>query len=273
MVRVSDPDYDWAPELSDVWRILNRDTEVPTLPSLHAALQATATPLGGVSPVAIGFDTGALLRLGFGSSGPDILDYLGGRHSGPLIVPGQTLQELWSNQLVATLPYAKMLQTKLSELLSEAGKLDHQFGEKGDLVKSAIDALVEEYNHTFGSPAQESLLRTLQVLRDREAIVRYVPRFHFRELARVRSETRTPPGYKDPRDTDFFVWADFLYGLRSADTDSLEGVAFVTEDFKDDWSRNGIAHPILSSEVHGIIAKPFALWSIRHLKEYVDSRA
>jgi hypothetical protein len=272
MVQLVMENGSWGPELLEVWDLLNRSSAISALSHLNMSLSPSRKIDETLSNIAIGFDTNALFRLGNGRSGADVLDFLRTQHHSPIIVAGQTLQELWNNQLAGLTPLSKSLRSKFEELETEALKIDHRFGQSGVEVKSAIEALSEEFSATFDDAAQESFRSTLEVLDGRAAIVSYVPRFEFYKLAQVRHETKTPPGFKDDRMGDFFVWADFLYGLCQCEKESLEAVVFVTHDRKTDWSREGFAHPILSAEVEAITPVPFELWTVPQLTEYVRSR-
>ena len=262
----------WKPELVQVWDVLNRGTPIATLPHLTQSLSPTWKIDSNLGAVAFGFDTNALFRLGLGRAGADVLDYLRTQHVAPIIVPGQTLQELWNNQLAGLTPLSKSLRQKLDDLVAEGQKIDHRFGKSGEDVHDAIEALSEEFSATIDEAAQESFRSTLEVLEERCPTVSYVPRLDFYTLAQVRRETKTPPGFKDDRLGDFFVWADFLYGLCQCEHAALEAVVFVTHDRKADWSREGFAHPVLSAEVEAIVSVPFELWTVTQLTEYVRSR-
>lgn len=262
----------WGSDLRHVWDVLNRDISLDALEFLHRSVFATREIDTTAKAIVFGFDTNAIYRLGLGSQGDDNLDYLRTRHAGPIIVPGQTLQEVWNNQLAGIQPLAKTLHTKLQELGTEIEKLDQRFGATGEAAKNAIAALLAEYGELFDERAQASFQTTLELLM-LKAVVPYVPRLEFQALAHVRNTTKTPPGFRDSGDGDFFVWADFLYGLKQLDTDSLDAVVFVTNDKKPDWSRGGLAHPILAAEVFAIAPKPFELWTLSQLGEYVRCAA
>lgn len=257
----------WDEALTHVWDVLNRNAPVAPLQYLSASLSQTRK-LGDVQRLAFGFDTNAMFRLGLGNAGADMLDYLRTRRGGPIIVPGQTLQEVWNNQLAGLLPLAKGLQVRFRDLETETLKLGERFGQRGEEVRAAVRALVEEYPETFDDDAEKAFQDTLELFLQ-VASVPFVPRLEFGQLAQTRKSSRTPPGFKDVGDGDFFVWADFLYGLRMSDPDRMQGVVLVTNDTKPDWSRNGVAHPILTAEAVAVTAKPFELWTLPELTSYV----
>lgn len=257
----------WDDALIYVWEVLNRNTPLEALHYLRQSCSPTRH-LDEMQRLAFGFDTNAMFRLGLGSAGADVLDYLRTRHGGPVILPGQTLQEVWNNQLAGLLPLAKGLQAKFRDLETETLKLGERFGQRGEEVSAAVHALVEEYPETFDEETEKAFKETLDVFIE-VASVPFVPRLEFGQLAQPRHNSKTPPGFKDVGDGDFFVWADFLYGLRMCEVDKVEGVVLVTNDTKSDWSRHGVAHPILTAEAVAVLAKPFELWTLSRLTTYV----
>lgn len=90
-------------------------------------------------------------------------------------------------------------------------------------------------------------------------------------MAENRKKTKTPPGFLDSKDGDFFIWLDMLEGLIVAQDRNIPftQVALVTTDKKTDWSRGGIAHPILCAEVRTLIGVPFETWDIGKLMREV----
>jgi hypothetical protein len=259
-------------DIDFIYNVLNRGTHLEALAFLHDALGTAGQAITpAMDRVAIGFDANAIFRIGSRKAGDDIIDYLRAKHEGPIIVPGQALQEVWNNQLTVFTPLGKSLHTKMAELEAEAAKIDHRFGTQGDAVRQSIDNLATEFNEIFDAKTLESFRKTLQLFLE-VAEVSYVPRSDFREIAVVRHETKSPPGFKDAGHGDFFIWADFLYGLRRKKDQEIDAIVLVTEDQKPDWSRSGIAHPVLSAEVAAVRPRPFELWTIAKLAEYVEGR-
>jgi PIN like domain len=91
----------------------------------------------------------------------------------------------------------------------------------------------------------------------------YASRLKLKDIAAWRKQTKTPPGFRDEGDGDFFIWADFLSGLQLA---RANGQAFtqailVTRDNKVDWSRSGTVHPILAAEMKALLGIHFEIWS------------
>jgi hypothetical protein len=90
----------------------------------------------------------------------------------------------------------------------------------------------------------------------------YAPRVKLVEIAALRRKTKTPPGFKDEGDGDFFIWADLLAGLQQerAAGKTFARAVLVTNDKKPDWSRAGRAHPILVAEAKSLLGIHFEIW-------------
>lgn len=106
---------------------------------------------------------------------------------------------------------------------------------------------------------------------EQKASVPFVPRQRLQTIADVRSSSKTPPGFKDPGDGDFFIWADFLFGLRMAQHhgESFKHALLITNDEKTDWSRQGNAHPILVAEARRFLDVEFQTWNVDKLSDKV----
>jgi hypothetical protein len=101
----------------------------------------------------------------------------------------------------------------------------------------------------------------------KKAAVSYAPRALFHEIGTYRKTTKTPPGFRDDGDGDYFIWVDLLTGLLDAQVrgEKYGRVVFVSLDKKVDWSRAGVAHPILVAEVRALLNVPFEIWTIDKL--------
>jgi hypothetical protein len=47
----------------------------------------------------------------------------------------------------------------------------------------------------------------------------------------------------------------------------------VTDDRKIDWSRSGMAHPILVDEVKALVGVPFEIWNLEKLADEITNAA
>ncbi len=266
-----------ATALERLVRILGRDAELRSLEALVGALRPSTTSSVTLGQTAIGLDANVVLRLGLHPKSSDIFDYLTSSHAAPLILPGQTVQEFWNNQLQAVDPLATQLRKKLEGLQKDVEKIDGRFGEyrtKFDAAISNLDQLVGEFvtshGHLYDEGTQRRILTLLDILQSK-ALVPYAQRGPLRDIAVERKRSKTPPGFKDEGDGDFFVWADFLTGLEEARGQSVpfSRAALISLDAKPDWSRAGVAHPILVAEVRELFDVPFEIWTIDKLVEEV----
>jgi hypothetical protein len=259
--------------LATLWRVLNREIQIDSLQELRNGLQRESRRPKALesSRIAFGFDTNAIYRVGLdGTRGVDAVDYIRQRHNAPIIVPGQAVQELWNNILWGVERPAERLQKRLDDLSSAANEAGQNLGESGERVNNAINDLIRIHGEWIAPASQEILEYTLDALIAAGRIA-YVPRYDFYRLARIRKETKTPPGYKDSLSNhgDFYLWADFLYGLVTANLSEVDAAVLVTNDVKPDWSRSGVAHPILVAEAMSAGGLPFQLWTVRDFHEYV----
>jgi hypothetical protein len=184
----------------------------------------------------------------------------------------KSFQEFWNNAIGAIETLSGSLQRKYESLSDEVRKVQVNF----PTLYQPLQTLLDEFSATYGviyEPGTATRITTLLNAVQSVAMVPYVPRTRFYSIALVRDQTRTPPGFKDTRHGDFYVWADFLCGLADAQTRApFSRCVMVTEDAKVDWSRGGRAHPILTAEVDAMIQVPFAVWSVTQLAAYVDDR-
>jgi hypothetical protein len=215
---------------------------------------------------AIGLDANVFLRLAGHPKSVDIIDYLGSRHTAPLVLPGQAIQEFWNNQLQVVDTVAASLRRQFDTFKGSLGKVDKNFGS----YVAQIDALLEQFSTEHGHVYDEGIVRKTLSLLDvlaKKASVTYAPRALFYEIGMLRKKTKTPPGFRDDGDGDFFIWVDLLTGLMEAQAsgEKYERVALVSLDKKIDWSRAGMAHPILVAEVRTLLKVPFEIWTIDKL--------
>jgi PIN like domain len=257
--------------LRRVWRVLNRMDSVESLRELRNGLEPSLRPsLEEDASIAFGFDTNAIFRLGLGPRGPDAIDYLRSKHGAPVIVPGQVIQEVWNNLLAAVEPQARKLRKKFDELNTEMESIDQTLGSPGEAVRESIEELIRVHGDWIDPASQETFGRSLEVLIN-VGETSYVPRSEFAELARVRKETKTPPGFQDAPGNygDFYLWADFLYGIAKTKPSSYDAIVLVTNDLKSDWSRHGVEHPLLVAEAGAVAAVPFRLWKLEEFHAFV----
>lgn len=262
--------------LDAVWNALNRTSDTRSLEELHRGLSEKdrRPPLAADAKIAFGFDTNAIFRLGLGTQGANALDYLTERHVGPVIIPGQAVQEIWNNFLAGIEPNAKIVSKKLTDLEVALGTITQELGPQGAAAKTAIQALIDSHGDWTDPKALSEFDGTVAALLS-VSKVSYVPRDEFYRLGQIRKETKTPPGFRDEAKNfgDYFIWADFLYGVAQADLSAIDAVVLVTNDQKTDWSRNKVPHPVLVSEAQAVAGKEFRLWTLDIFHTFVKSIA
>jgi len=193
-----------------VAKVLNRGVDLAAISALESSLDngANANSVGNDhKTTVIAFDTNVFLRLSKHRKSADIIDFLRASFEGKLLLPGQVIQEFWNNQLNAVETLAVSIR-KYSDLLKkEVEKVDSDYGEFADRFQK----LLEEFHSSYGYIYDDATLGRIKLvvsLLSEKALVPYCRRTELSSLAAVRRSTKTPPGFKDELDGDFFVWAD-----------------------------------------------------------------
>lgn len=250
-------------------RLLDRQSAIASLDALVAAIKSTPSKIP-LSETAIALDANVFLRLGSHNKSVDIVDYLSAQHKAPLILPGQAIQEFWNNQLHVVDTVASGLRKRFDGLRSELQVIDPTFGEYGTRVDTILNEFLAEHGHVYEEGAIHKTLSLLEMLQ-KHASVPYAPRLRFKDIAAQRKRTKTPPGFKDDGDGDFFIWVDLLKGLLQArdEAKAFGRVVLVTQDVKKDWSRAGMAHPILVAEVNALLGVQFETWTMDQLAQAI----
>lgn len=246
--------------------MLNRTVEVAALDALVYAYKPEPREVD-LPRTAIVLDSSAFLRLG---QHVDVIDYLNSRHEAPVILPGQAIQEFWNNNLNVADSIATGISKKYEELKKEVLKVDENFQDFGERFAVLIDEFRTSFGYAYDGSTVRRTMSLFEVLQEK-AVISYVRRDLFSELAAHRKRTKTPPGFKDDLDGDFFVWLDMLDSLLIAQSRHVpfDKVVLVSNDKKPDWSREGIAHPILSAELMALIGVPFETWDVGKLVQKV----
>lgn len=254
-----------------VFRVLNREVPIAALDALVAALDPSEEEWP-VSSTAIALDTNVLLRLAGHRNGEDIIDYLVSEHEAPIVLPGQVITEFWNNQLAAVETIAEGLKTDFNRFKRRVQGIDEEFKRFCDDIKEILENFENEHGNVYSGATVRRTRSLLNSVQER-AIVPFVNRIRFEELAKHRYRTKTPPGFEDARHSDFFVWADFLLGLSIACSRDVryERAVFVTNEKKTDWIRTDIAHPVLTAEARAVSGGPFAIWSLDKLAKRIES--
>ena len=182
------------------------------------------------------------------------------------MVSAQTILEFWNNHISAFETISASLSKRFGELEREIDKIDASMGVFREEFRSLIARFSEEYGHLHDASSRARLTALATQLPECGEIFE-APRMRFAQYAAYRIATKTPPGFKDAGDGDFFVWVDTLFGLVSLKERGLtfQSAIMVTDDKKSDWSKGGVAHPFLSAEVRSCVDVPFACWGVERL--------
>lgn len=257
--------------LDAVKEVLDGGTPLPLVQSLLDAVQG-GTPKSDLdSTAAICFDSNVFLNLAKGRNAVNVIDYLDRKHTGPIILPSQVITEFWNNHLTSVEDYVGKLQRQFGELNDLIKKIEPQYSELREGAEKLTKDFQEEYGFVFNKSTRASLVALFDMLKNRATLSK-LPRTDFAKIMEIRKQTKTPPGFEDHRDGDFYVWAEFLQGLLLA---REEGKIFaeaiiVTDDVKKDWSTNGTAHPVLVAELFGLIGLPFRVLTFKELENVVQ---
>jgi len=242
-------------------KVLDRGVDIPALRALTSAISSANEPIE-VRQSAIALDANCILRLAAHRDSADVIDFLRTQHSAPLILPGQVIQEFWNNRFTAVSTMSGKIRNEFEKLKEMVEQVDPRFGSFGEEFADLLDKFDTDHGYVYEEGIAQKTSRMLEVLSDR-ALVPYVRRTYFEDVALQRNRTKTPPGFRDRNDNngDFYVWADLLRGLQLAAKARIpfSNVVFVSEEKKDDWVRDSRPHPILSAEVLALTSSSFTI--------------
>ena len=251
--------------------VFERRTDLDALGALVDALDP-CEPSIGLSNTAIGLDANVFLRLADDRKSALIVDYLSGVHEAPLVLPGQAVQEFWNNQTEAVATVSRKLTSSFKSFKSSVDSIDDDFGDYLQKIEKLLQEFGSEHGNVYEEATVKKTAAVLNNLRVR-AVTTFCPRAPLLLLAIHRDKTKTPPGFKDSGDGDFFIWADFLHGLRNLQRQGavVDRALLVTNDTKKDWSRDGIAHPTLTAEAHALLGVSFETWTLNKLTAAIEA--
>lgn len=265
--EVSDNGYS---QLDQIFEVLDRKEHIPAVDSLLQILGGESEECN-IRRYAIGIDANVALKLPNISAAEDVIDYLKVQHTGPLVLPGQVIQEFWNNQLSAINTIPKDIGNKFKEVRKAANRIREEEihgGENVAKLSDQMEAALQDFEELAGVVYQSDAKRRMAAFFDLikyRGVVPFCPRSRFSSLAEQRKRTKTPPGFMDSGDGDFFVWVDFLYGIFLARSSSVpfERIVFVSDDSKKDWSLRGHPHPILAAEIKALFGVEFEIWNLK----------
>jgi PIN like domain len=252
--------------------VFRRDSPISALAHLRDGLVPVPADQFAFRDAIICIDTAGLINLSKHKSVATVLDYFQSRHPIKLMVSAQTVLEFWNSHISAFETISASLTKRIADLEREIEKIDGSMGIFRDEFKGLVARFNEEYGHLHDANSRAKLTALATQLPECAEVFE-APRIRFALYAAYRKATKTPPGFKDTGDGDFFVWVDNLFGLLTVKS---RGAAFrsavmVTDDKKSDWSKGGVAHPLLVAEVRSCVDVPFACWGVERLVAAVQS--
>lgn len=130
--------------------VLDRQVPIDSLNALFLAVDRKAKKTPKLETAAIGIDSSVFLRLASNKHSADIVDYLDTKHHGPLILPGQTVQEFWNNQLAAVDTVSAGMKKKFDALKQDVAKVDPNFGDYAENMETLLERFSSEYGYEIG---------------------------------------------------------------------------------------------------------------------------
>ncbi len=254
--------------------VLSRRRSIPALDALTKALGTASLPTN-LSNCAIALDSSVFLRLAGHEKSADVIDYLNAQHSAGIVLPGQSVQEFWNNRYNVVPSLAKNLRSSFDAFSSKIDELDGDFGNYKAKFQELISEFENEHGHVFDEQTVAKTFKMLEGLKAK-AVVPYVNRDIFQRFTAHRQSTKTPPGFRDKsgNDGDFFVWLDTLRGAQLiVRSGNPEWLVFVTNDGKDDWSRDGMPHPVLAAELRAICGLDLCIVDLRRFFALIEQTA
>lgn len=216
-----------------------------------------------MSSIAFGIDTNVLIKIAENKTISESMISYFGNHTIPIILPGQAVQEFWNNVGKFVETASDKLDKAFDQFKKVVSNTKVDFKNHIGDIEQNVRRFENEYKGIYGKSVLDEVRRIIADLKD-NVIVSYCPRYAFYDLSIHREKTKTPPGFKDDdkNDGDFFIWADFLYGLKKLKNDGhhFEKVVLVTDDGKIDWVFGNAEHPILVFEVRSILDVSFEIW-------------
>lgn len=255
-------------ELAQIASVLQREIQIPALESLIYSFKRTPRELTSSSKnakqnlsekeleeSAIVFDSSAILRISSNSlKSANIIDYLVSEHKMPIVISGQAVLEFWNNYFSTLETIPKSFSKKFQELKDASKRtaiLNHTSIHE---IEKHLEIVENDHQHLLSPETIRETEAFFEKLCNK-AIVPAAPRGGLDDIAKQRKASKTPPGFKDDADGDFYIWVDLLFGLlvEKRKGSNFEKVIFVTNDQKKDWSSFGCAHPILHAEAKAIL--------------------
>jgi hypothetical protein len=253
--------------LGELEDMLERKRPINIIRSLlDATQQSEPIEVSSLKGAAVCLDTNVFFKLASMSERAQVIDYLASQHEQPLIVSAQSMLEVWNNYLNAIDTIAVDIRKKLGDLTGAMMPLDAGFSSYRDRFESVLADFREEYGHLHKEGMKERVKSLVEIL-EKRALYSEVSRVRFERFFSARKITKTPPGFRDDGAGDYYVWLDFLFGLRLTNTKGADfsRAVLVTDDRKIDWVKGGAAHPTLVAECMDYVGVPLEIWTVKRL--------
>lgn len=234
-----------------IYGVLSREREVESYKYLLKGLRAKHKN-SQLKDSIIGFDTNVLLRLAGHKMYPTIVDFLSVERNGKVVIPGQSIQEFWSNIYSIKKQDKHKVIKELDNLESKIKSLGPAFDDSFLSYSAVASQIKNDLNNYHNKNISKKFIEFFESLSEK-AVVDYAPRDLFHQIAQNRAHNKTPPGYMDNSHSDFYVWLDFLYSsFNLVSKHDIEAAYFITNEQKEDWLCEGTLHPVLQAEYHAI---------------------
>ena len=236
------------------------------------------------TPAFVGFDTNSLAKaVGDGGLADDI-DQVLEEVEAIRIVPHQAVIEYWNNfkhfnnrELNQHFQFMSQLDSNLKRIPKTA-RFQGLKRELEGPVKE-LDEALREYG---GERRADEVKPLLDLVVGKTGIV---PALHGEQIYQIgcmRFARKAPPGFEDADKGDralgdFYIWAEFLYGLFrlrpngvASENKPVEWALLVTDDAKKDWKPGGSFHPVLLEEALQITGVPVQIMGFNQFTKFID---
>jgi hypothetical protein len=149
--------------------VLDRGKACDSLAALVSAMKRETSP-ASLEDTAIGLDANVFLRLAGHPKSADIIDYLSSRHSAPLILPGQAIQEFWNNQLQVVDTVAVSLRKQFENFKAALSKVDKDLVEQVTEVGGLLDRFSAEYGHVYDEATVHKTVTLMDAVVNKAAV-------------------------------------------------------------------------------------------------------
>lgn len=254
--------------LRELELLIGRSKPLNTIEQILNATQMTNSNVKDLDNAIVCLDTNIFFHLANSGRRVQVVDYLASQFEGPIIVSGQAMQEVWNNYLSGVDTIAENIRKNLEGLSGVVESLETGFSDYKRRFEELLREFRDDFGHLHRDGVKDHIRKLLDFLRGRATFCE-VPRSIFEKYYRVRKETKTPPGFKDRGAGDYYVWLDFLYGMKLAKNDgqNFRRSILITDDRKPDWVRGGVPHPTLSAECSSYVGSVLEIHSLRWLEE------